>query len=85
MPSRKPASEISLDIQKVKLRLKQLEPEEQVLVGLCFYESLSPEEIAALLQKNVEEVQVMLNLVFSKVLRLRSHKEKLHPVTPDLL
>ncbi len=83
MSSRKPAPEISLDIQKLKLRLKQLEPEEQILAGLCFYESLSTGEIAALLQKDVEEVHMMLNTVFSKVLRLHPRKEQLHRITPD--
>lgn len=83
MSSRKPALETQLDIQKLKRRLKQLEPEEQILAGLCFYESLSTGEIAALLQKDIEEVRMMLNTVFAKVLRLQPRKEPIHRIASD--
>lgn len=48
-------------------RLKQLNRQERILIGLYFYERLSIDEIAVVLQKSNRSVQSMLEEVFPKL------------------
>lgn len=47
--------------------LKQLNRSERILVGLYFYESLSTEEIALVMQKSTDVVEGALENVFVKL------------------
>ncbi|GEM_PF-6541799 len=50
-------------------RLKQLNRQERILIGLYFYERLSIDEIAVVLQQSSRSVQSMLEEVFPKLFR----------------
>ncbi len=48
-------------------RLKQLNRQERILIGLYFYERLTIDEIAVVLQRSNQSVQSMLEEVFPKL------------------
>lgn len=55
--------------------LKKLDSEEQVLVGLYFYESLTADEISVILEKDSKDVDASLHKIFSKIVKKPTGKE----------
>ena len=63
--NRESTSGLSLDITLG--RLQTLEKQERILIGLYFYERLSVEEIAIVLQQSSDSIQTMLDGIFPKL------------------
>ncbi len=58
-------------------RLKELNRDERILLGLYVYEYLSAEDIAGVLQLTVEVVNTQLESVFSKVMEPHQSSDSL--------
>lgn len=82
MPSRKNGADAKFCLEN----LKKLDSEEQVLVGLYFYESLTVDEISVILEKDSNDIDVSLRKILSKIVKKPAGKEEKSPlVSSDAL
>ncbi len=58
-----------LDSELAEIQIQQFTPDDKVLMGLYFYESLSINEIAKILYKKPEIVQSRLEYMVSRILK----------------
>lgn len=79
MPSRKNGIDAKFCLEN----LKKLDSEEQVLVGLYFYESLTVDEISVILEKDRKDVDVSLRKIFSKIVKKPAGKEAKVQLAPS--
>jgi len=79
MPSRKNGIDAKFCLEN----LKKLDSEEQVLVGLYFYESLTVDEISVILEKDRKDVDVSLHEIFSKIAKKPVGKEATVQLVPS--
>jgi len=72
MPSRKNGVDAKFCLEN----LKKLDSEEQVLVGLYFYESLTVDEISVILEKDSSDIDVSLRKIFSLIVKKPAGKKE---------
>ncbi|RMF61112.1 MAG: hypothetical protein D6748_02390 [Calditrichaeota bacterium] len=66
-------------------RLKKLSKSERILVGLYFYERLSIEEIALVLQKSNQSIQEKLNQIYCKLLNEPVSEQSLNLASQEVV
>ena len=79
MPSRKNGVDAKFCLEN----LKKLDSEEQVLVGLYFYESLTVDEISVILEKDSSDIDVSLRKIFSLIVKKPAGKEEKIQLVPS--
>lgn len=79
MPSRKNGIDAKFCLEN----LKKLDSEEQILVGLYFYESLTADEISVILEKDRKDVDVSLHKIFSKIVKKPAGNEAKVQLVPS--
>ena len=60
--------------------LRDLNRNDKILVGLYFYESLSIEEIALVLQESSEQIQSKVNALIAKFFQDDTSKKNVNPI-----
>lgn len=85
MQAAKPRSDQRLDGHVALARLRQLSTEERLLVGLYYYENLSANDIAAVLERPAAAVEADLDAVFVKLAADPSQPEPVHQYARELL
>lgn len=79
LPDQAPELQVLLD------RLKGLEHEERIIIGLYFYESLTVEEIAAIVNQQSEQITRLLQQIYPKLLNDSSIQSQRGALKPEML
>ncbi len=85
MQSKEQAPETQFHVDITLGRLKQLNQTERTLIGLFYYEELTVEEIAIILQRDKDQVQTDINNIFPKVFASPSRQEALGKMTSEVI